>query len=157
MVRRLVLFGALFFVALVGGAAFTIWIDYDPAGMSPAFYTEKMQHAIRVFTVPLPAVVALGVLFTIVSTFLARRERPEFYLLLAASICILSVALITAFGNIPINNQIKMWNISSPPSNWQDLAQRWWQFQTVRTIAALSGLGLLIIAALTRRGPSQGA
>ena len=151
MGRKLVLFGALFFVALVAGAAFAIWIDYNPAGMSPAFYTEKMQHAIRVFTVPLPTVVILGVLFTIVSTILARRERPEFYLLIAASVCIIAVALITVFGNIPINNQIRMWNVSSPPSNWGDLAQKWWQFQTVRTIAAIGGLSLLIIAALARR------
>ncbi len=151
MTRKLVLFGALFFVALVAGAAFAIWIDYNPAGMSPAFYTEKMQHAIRVFTIPLPTVVILGVLFTIVSTILARRERPEFYLLIAASVCIIAVALITAFGNIPINNQIRVWNVTSPPSNWRDLAQKWWWFQTVRTIAAVGGLSLLIIPALARR------
>ena len=157
MVRKLISFGGLFFVALVAGAAFAIWIDYNPAGMSSAFYAEKMQHAIRIFTVPLPTVVILGVLFTIVSTILARRERPEFYLLIAASVCIIAVALITAFGNIPINNQIRMWNVSAPPSNWGDLAQRWWWFQTVRTIAALVGLSLLIIAALARRGLSRGA
>ena len=155
MARKLILFGALFFVALVAGAAFAIWIDYYPTGMSPAFYTEKMQHAIRVFTVPLPTVVILGVLFTVVSTILARRERPEFYFLIVASVCIIMVALITAFGNIPINNQIRMWNISSPPSNWGDLAQRWWWFQTVRTIAAIGGLSLIIIAALPRRGPHE--
>ena len=157
MVRKLISFGSLFFVALVAGAAFAIWIDYNPTGMSPAFYAEKMQHAIRVFTVPLPTVVILGVLFTIISTILAQRDRPGFYLLIAASVCIIAVALITAFGNIPINNQIMTWNVSSPPSNWGDLAQRWWRFQTVRTIAAVGGLAFLIIAVLTRRGSSRGA
>src|SRR5437762_4745758 len=157
MIRKLVLFGALFFVALVAGAAFAIWIDYNPTDMSPAFYTEKMQHAIRVFTVPLPTVVILGVLFTIVSTILARRERPEFYLLLAATVCIVAVALITAFGNVPINNQIKMWKVGSPPSNWGELAQKWWWFQTIRTIAAIGGLGILIVTALARRSPSRDA
>src|SRR5216684_8677948 len=117
MIRNIVLFAALFFVALVAGAAFAIWIDYNPAGMSPAFYTEKMQHAIRIFTIPLPTVVVLGVLFTGISAFLARSERPNFYLLIAASVCIIAVALITRFGNIPINNQILIWSISSPPSN----------------------------------------
>jgi hypothetical protein len=116
--RKFVLFAALFSVALVTGAAFAIWFDYNPTGMSPAFYTEKMQHAIRVFTIPLPTVVMLGLFFTIVSTFLARRDRPDFYLLIVASICIIAAALITAFGNIPINNQIMTWSINSPPSNW---------------------------------------
>ena len=157
MVRKLISFGSLFFVALVAGAAFAIWIDYNPTGMSPAFYAEKMQHAIRVFTVPLPTVVILGVLFTIISTILARRDRPGFYLLIAASVCIIAVALITAFGNIPINNQIKMWNVGSPPSNWGNLADRWWWFQTFRTIAAIGGLGVLIATALARRSPSRDA
>ena len=151
MARRIALFAALFFVALVAGAAFAIWIDYNPAGMSPTFYAEKMQHAIRVFTIPLPTVVVLGVLFTVASTFLARRDRPAFYLLLAASACIITVALITAFGNIPINNQIMTWDINSPPSNWAELAEKWWQFQTVRTMAAIAGLGSLIAVALLRR------
>ena len=151
MARRIALFAALFFVALVAGAAFAIWIDYNPAGMSQTFYAEKMQHAIRVFTIPLPTVVILGVLFTITSTFLARRDRSDFYLLVAASVCIITVALITAFGNIPINNQIMTWDIKSPPSNWLELGQRWWQLQTVRTLAAIAGLGFLIAVALIHR------
>ena len=151
MIRGIVLFAALFFVALVAGAAFAIWIDYNPAGMSSAFYTEKMQHAIRVFTVPLPSVVVLGMLFTIVSTFLARHERLDFYLLIAASVCIIAVALITALGNIPINNQIRTWSINSPPPNWAELAQKWWSFQTVRTLSAIGGLSFLAVTALVRR------
>jgi uncharacterized membrane protein len=151
MIRRVVLFAALFFVALVAGAAFAIWIDYNPAGMSSAFYTEKMQHAIRVFTVPLPTVVILGVLFTIVSTFLARRERLDFYLLIVASVCIVAVALITAWGNIPINNQIRTWSINSPPPDWAELAQKWWWFQTLRTVSAIGGLSLLAVTALRAR------
>ncbi len=151
MVRRIVLFLALFFVALTSGAAFAIWLDYNPAGMSPAFYTEKMQHAIRVFTVPLPTVVILGVFFTIVSTFLARRDRLSFYLLIVASICVIAVALITAFGNIPINNQIITWKVDSPPSNWMELGEKWWRFQTVRTFLQITALAFVIMSTLVRR------
>jgi hypothetical protein len=86
--------------------ALAIWFDYKPSGMSPAFYTEKMQHAIRVFTIPLLTVVVLGMFFTIAAVFIARSERPNFYFLIAATVCIVAVALITRFGNIPINNQI---------------------------------------------------
>jgi uncharacterized membrane protein len=147
--RKFVVFAALFFVALVAGAAFAIWFDYNPSGMSATFYTEKMQHAIRVFTMPLPIIVILGALFTIAAAFLARFERPNFYLLIAASVCMIAVALITRFGNIPINNQIVAWSINSPPSNWADLAQKWWQLQTVRTVLAMGGLSFLILGALT--------
>jgi uncharacterized membrane protein len=155
MMRKFVLFAAVLFVALVAGAAFAIWFDYNPKGMSPAFYTEKMQHAIHIFTIPLPTIVILGVLFTGISAFLARSERPNFYLLIAASVCIIAVALITRFGNIPINNQILIWSISSPPSNWADLAQRWWQLQTLRTVLAIGALAFLISAALAQRNASK--
>ena len=151
MRRGIVLFTALFFTALVAGGAFVIWIDYNPAGMSATFYVEKMQHAIRVFTAPLPTIVILSVLSTAASAFLARRERPGFYLLVAASLCALAVALITAFGNIPINNQITTWSAASPPSAWIELSAQWWQFQTARTIAAVCGLALLILAVLIPR------
>ena len=152
--RKLVLFAAVLFVALVAGAAFAIWFDYNPKGMSPAFYTEKMQHAIRIFTIPLPTVVILGVLFTGTSAFLARSERPSFYLLIVASVCIIAVALITRFGNIPINNQILTWSINSPPSNWAEFAQTWWQLQTLRTALAIGALAFLISAALAHRTTS---
>ena len=77
--------------------------------------------------------------------------RSGFYLLVAASSCVLVAALVTAFGNIPINNQIKTWSIASPPSSWVELCAQWWQFQTARTIAAVCGLALLILAVLIRR------
>ena len=78
MTRGIVLFTALFFTALVAGGAFVIWIDYNPTGMSATFYVEKMQHAIRVFTAPLPTIVILSVLSTAASAFLARHETPWF-------------------------------------------------------------------------------
>ena len=149
--RKFILFGALLFVALVAGAAFAIWFDYNPSGMSPAFYTEKMQHAIRVFTIPLPTIVVLGLLFTIAAAFLVRSERSNFYLLIAATICIAAVALITRLGNIPINNQILTWSSDSPPSNWAELAQTWWRLQTLRTALAIAALAFLISAVLAQR------
>jgi uncharacterized membrane protein len=151
MTRSVVLFFALLFTALVAGGAFVIWIEYNPNGMSAASYVDGMQHAIRVFTIPLPATVILSLLLCAASAFLARRERPGFYLLMAATVSVLAVTLITVFGNIPINNQIKTWSIAAPPASWVALSARWWQFQTIRTIAALCGMALLIVVVLMRR------
>ncbi len=151
MARSVVLFFALLFTALVAGGAFAIWIEYNPSGMSAASYVNGMQHAIRVFTVPLPTTVILSLLFCAASTYLARRERPGFYLLGVATGAVLAVALITVFGNIPINNQIKTWSIVAPPASWMELSAQWWRLQTVRTIAAVCGMALLIVAVLARR------
>jgi hypothetical protein len=155
MMRRIVLFLALFFVALTSGAAFAIWLESNPSGTSPAFYVNNMQHAIRVFTLPLNAVAILGVVFTIASTFLFRRNRLSFYVLIAASTCAIAATLITFFGNVPIINQITTWSTNSPPPNWMEVGEKWWWLQTVRTILALAELSLLIVAAMIRRDTSK--
>jgi hypothetical protein len=150
MTRKVVLFGSLLFVGLTAGAAYVIWFDYNPNGMSPTFYAEKMQHAIRVLTIPLPTIVVLGLLFTIIASFQARKEGVPFYLQAAASLCVLAVALITRFGNIPINNQILTWSIDSPPVNWATLAEQWWRFQTARVVLQMAALCLVSSAVLIR-------
>jgi anthrone oxygenase-like protein len=150
MIRKVFLFGSLLFVGLTAGAAYVIWFDYNPTGMSGAFYAEKMQHAIRVLTIPLPTIVVLGLVSTVIATFQARIERPPFYLLAAASLCVLAVALITRFGNIPINDQILTWSINSPPATWAILAERWWWFQTARVILQIAALCLVTSAVLIR-------
>jgi uncharacterized membrane protein len=151
MTRKIVLFAALLFAALAAGGGYVVWWDYNPGEMSPAFYTEKMQYAIRTIGTPLFAVVGLGTFFTIISALLARRDRPHFYFLIGASICFFTVAMITNFGNIPILDQIKTWNISSPPSNWKELADKWWLIHNVRFAVQITGLSLLIWAVLGRR------
>src|SRR5437868_13561841 len=59
MTRRMAAFGALFFTGPVAGAAFVIWIEFNPSGSSANYYTQSMQHAIRAFTLPLPSIVLL--------------------------------------------------------------------------------------------------
>lgn len=118
--------------------------------------TRRVNHAYhRVFTVPLNTVAILGVLFTIASTFLARRDRLSLYILIAASICLLAATGITAFGNVPIINQIKTWSINSPPSNWMQVGVQWSRFQTVRTILQIAALALLMLSTLYRRDTSK--
>jgi uncharacterized membrane protein len=150
MTRKIVLFLAVFFVALTSGAALTIWLETNPSGMAPVFYVEMMQHAIQAFTLPLNTIAILGVLLTIASTFLARRHRPSFYLLIGASICVITATLITILGNVPIINQIMTWTTNSPPSNWMEVGEKWLRFQSVRTILQAAALALLIWSALIK-------
>ena len=127
MARRIILIASLLYDGLTSGGAFVVNLIYNPASKAPAFYVETMQHAIRVLT-PLAVVLNLGLFFTIVSAVLARRDRLRFYLLIAASICIIVAVLVTVLGNWPINNQIITWDSNSPPSNWTKLRDEWWRF-----------------------------
>lgn len=148
MTQRILLFLAVFFAALGAGTSFVVWIDFKPMDMPAHFYVEKMQHAIRVFTIPLPLVLISAAIFSVLSSIFLRQYKTFSYLLLAAGLCIIAGILITVFGNIPINNQIKTWNIDSPPDNWKDVQHHWWVIHTIRTIALLAGLCLLLVALL---------
>src|SRR5579859_7802223 len=150
MGRQIILCGSLLFVGLTAGAAYVVWFIYRPDGMSSAFYVESMQQAIRRLTIPLPAIVVLGLLFTAVAAYQARNDRAVFSLLLTACLCVLAVALITRFGNIPINNQILTWNIDSPPADWLPVAKLWWRFQTARVLLQTAALCLVSWAVLMR-------
>lgn len=72
-----------------------------------------------------------------------------------AIICFISVILITFLGNAPILYQIETWNINSPPSNWKELADKFWWIHTVRFTVQTVGLSLLILVALDRRNTSK--
>ena len=141
-------------VALASGGAFVVYLAYNPAGMSQAFYVETMQHGIRVM-LPLAVVLNLGLVFTIASAVLARRDRLSFYLLIAATICIVTAVLVTVFGNWPINNQIITWHINSPPSNWTELRDEWWRFHVARALMLMAALGFVILRALPHRDISR--
>jgi hypothetical protein len=155
MAGKIVLFLALLLVGLTSGAAVAVWLDSNPSGMSPGFYAEEMQHAITVFMVPLNAIAILGVLFTVAATFLARRDPLSLYLLIAASVCAITATLITFFGSVPIINQIMTWNANAPPSNWLDVGNKWWWFQTIRTIVVITELSLIIGSVLVHRDTSK--
>ena len=154
MTRQAVLFGTLLFAALITGGQYVVWWDYDPAGAAPAFFVEKMQHAIRVIGTPLFAVQCTAAVLTIASAWLARQDRAAFRLLLAVCACYVVAVLLTIFGAIPILKQIATWNIDAPPSDWQEITLRWWWIHSIRFVIQLTGLSLLIAVAL--RGFDRG-
>ena len=64
-------------------------------------------------------------------------------------------AVVTRFGNQPINAQVITWTAQAPPANWMELRDWWWQWHTVRTVAMVAALSLLILATITDRGSSR--
>jgi len=57
VIRRLLLFASLFFVALASGGAFVVFLLDNPIGHVTSVHVATMQHAIRVL---LPPAVALN-------------------------------------------------------------------------------------------------
>ncbi|RKR93021.1 uncharacterized protein DUF1772 [Micromonospora pisi] len=59
--------------------------------------------------------------------------------------------LVTRFGNVPINAEIKTWAVSSAPADYPAVLRRWEMFNDIRTIAALAAF-VCVLAAADRVG-----
>lgn len=155
MIQRIVLFAALLFAALIAGAQYVVWWDYNAAGMSAVFYTEKMQYAIRVIAWPLFSVQCAAALLTIAAAWLARHDRASLIILMATGVSLVTAVLLTVFGAIPALNQIAAWNADAPPAYWRDVADRWWWIHTFRFALQIAGLCLLIVVAMRGFGGGE--
>ncbi|MGV9772828.1 anthrone oxygenase family protein [Streptosporangium sp. NPDC003464] len=67
--------------------------------------------------------------------------------LLAAGAAVLAVTsfLVTRFGNVPINGQIKQWAVTSAPADHATILQRWEAFHFLRTITAFVAFLLIVL------------
>ncbi|MFI7671564.1 anthrone oxygenase family protein [Nocardia sp. NPDC049526] len=64
----------------------------------------------------------------------------------------LACLLITFFGNVPINTEIKTWNPVALPADSADVLDRWNMYNDMRSIAAIAPFLLLLAALLTVMG-----
>jgi len=49
------------------------------------------------------------------------------------------------------------WSPQSPPAQWEQLRDTWWNWHVVRTLAGVLGLGLALLAVLGARGAVDAA
>ncbi|WP_280494220.1 DUF1772 domain-containing protein [Nocardia asiatica] len=87
---------------------------------------------------------------TIVSALtLAARSTGRARLLAGgASVLAVSAFLITRLGNVPINQQIKVWAVSGPPADYAEILGRWEAFHFARTACALVAFLLVVLTML---------
>ncbi|MGK5554632.1 anthrone oxygenase family protein [Actinomadura kijaniata] len=117
--------------------------DAVPLDVRLTFHSALMQMNGPV----MQTAMALAVLSSLVLAVLARGTSR----LLAGAACGLAVVsfLVTRFGNVPINQKIKMWAVTTPPPDHAEILQRWENFNIVRTVTALVAF-LLVIALVMR-------
>jgi uncharacterized membrane protein len=160
MTAKLVRFALLLLLGLLVGTMFGIWVGYDPSALSASAYVEQQQNAIRSLNTLLPVIGAACIALTVWLAILAKGDARARYLLVAAVVCLLTAALVTRFGNQPINAVVMTWNPGSPPPEWTQLRDTWWRWHIVRASAGMVGFGLALLAVLGARTaptPNPGA
>jgi len=151
MIRRIIHFLAVCAAGLITGGQYVVSFDYRASGMSAQFYTEKMQYAIHHIGTPLFAMLVTATVLCFAAAVANRLDLRTSFLLAGAGVCLLIGGLITAFGNIPLLDMIDTWSVSSPPSDWQSIADRWYVFHSIRLGFDLVGLMMAVLSTFTAR------
>ncbi|ACZ84559.1 DUF1772 domain-containing protein [Streptosporangium roseum] len=115
-----------------------------PLDVRLTFHTALMQ----VNGLVMQTLMALAVLSSLILAVITRASSR----LLAAGAAALAVTsfLVTRFGNVPINGQIKQWAVTSAPADHAAILQRWEAFHFLRTTTAF--LAFLLIVLLVAGG-----
>ncbi len=151
MIDHSIRFSLLLLLSLLVGTMFGIWVGYNPASLSATSYIEQQQNAIRAFNTLLPAIGAICILLTAVLAYRAHSDPRVRYLHVAAAVCMVIAAVVTRFGNQPINAVVMTWSASAPVADWTQLRDAWWEWHVVRSVAGIGALALTCLAVLASR------
>lgn len=158
MPTRLVTALALLSTGLLAGAfgygAVNVATTFNavPLDVRLTFHSTLMQMN----GIVMQTAMALAGLSSIALAVLSRGG-PRF-LAGGAGVLVVASFLITRFGNVPINGQIKVWAVTAPPADYPAILDRWETFNVVRTLTALVAFVLIIsiVARATRARHSEG-
>lgn len=146
MATNIARFALLVLLALLAGTTFGIWAGYNPASLPAAAYVAQHQIAVRGLNVLLPAMGAVCIVLTVWLAVAARNDRRRRNLLALAALLMIAAALITRFGNQPINALVMTWTPQAPGANWSELREQWWQWHVVRTVAVVGAYAVVVVA-----------
>ena len=69
-------------------------------------------------------------------------------LLVAGVLLTIAVAVISQFGNVPLNRKVRSWNPEAPPAETSHLRERWRRLHLLRTFAGVLALAAFAVAAV---------
>lgn len=154
MLVRIVKGIALLSTGLLSGA-----FGYGAANLAPTFWAVPLDlrltfhiELMKMNGIVMQAAMGLAAVSCIVLAILLRGT-PR---LLAAAATTLTVAsfLVTRFGNVPINRQMRDWVATSPPADHIAILQRWDMFNYLRTSTAIIAFAILVVLTLRHSRPA---
>jgi uncharacterized membrane protein len=155
-------FLSLFLGGLIAGLLFSYSCSVNPGLKSLADneYIKAMQSINLAIQNPYFFISFMGLLLVFpVSSYLMYRQQTDisFYLMISAMIIyFIAVFGVTMFGNVPLNETLAKFPISSALENdisimRQTFEKPWNNYHTIRTIASIISFGLAILSILTQK------
>jgi uncharacterized membrane protein len=144
---------ALFTTGILAGTFFYVKFNvlptfWDvPADVHLSFRSALMKHNDIVFQILMVSAIISSIWFT------WRIRLLKHVSVFAGFAVILGITtfLISYFGNIPINAQLKIWIQTSPPKNWVIILKTWDFYHTCRTVTAIASFTMILIASFFKQ------
>lgn len=158
-IETLSLFAAVLASGLVAGLLFGWVVSVIPglAAVDSPTYVRTMQNINREIYNPAflgsfvgaPLLLVLGAIVH----FVAGDSRRGAWLATAAATSLVGVLGVTAAGNIPLNDQLEAFDLTTADESATDEQRRqyegpWNRWHLVRTLAAIAAFGLAVVAML---------
>ena len=135
---------------LMAGLLFGDWLgpSFARAAMNASSFVQFQQivHINYLRTLPALSTVAIAAPILWLIMLRGRRNSTEFKILLSATIAIAIGYTITFVFNVPVNNQLEMWNVAAPPTNAREIWSQWEKAHVVRTVFWVVGFFLETVA-----------
>jgi uncharacterized membrane protein len=156
---RIAQFANVVLFALVMGVFWGTWFSLSRsiASINPATFLDIGHTMIanlgRPMSILMPTALISSV-FVIILLFRHRRVGG-LYLALVSFALMVSALVITLAVNVPIDDTISQWTVTTLPADWAATRDRWEYYHTIRTFASVGGLACAIASAL-RGAPTPG-
>lgn len=152
-------FVAILTTGLIAGILFgdRMGASYVRPSVSVSSFVTFQQVLHTHFVPMMPILMGIAILSSL-TCLIQLRSRPrsaEFALVALVVLAFISVFALTRAINVPINVELMKWDASSPPANVRDVWARWERAHTIRTVVAVAGFALGIVA--FGRGRNAGA
>jgi uncharacterized membrane protein len=156
---RIALFAYVLLYALVAGVFWGTWLGLSRsmAELAPATFLEVGHTMIQNLGGPMSLLIPATIVLNVVVSFLFFRQRqmPAFALATAALVLLVASLAITLGINVPIDNDIARWTLTSLPADWQAVRDQWEWYHSLRTFASLLGLACAVGSLLVARPLAQ--
>jgi len=113
-----------------------------PREIHLSFRVALMRHN----GVIVQSLMAIAIISSIWFTWTVKRQRSACIFAGVGILLTIATFLITRWGNVPINTQIKSWVLTMPPANWNAILERWNFFHTCRTTTAIGSFIAVLMA-----------
>ena len=114
--------------------------------MSSVVELQQIIHSHYVRVLPIFVLAAIGAAATWLVIVRAQWNSVEFWLVAVATIAAIAAFAITLVVNMPINEQLMIWNPKALPSNVREIWSRWEHAHAISDILWLAGFTLEVVA-----------